>query len=164
MNKNNKKKNDTLGIPFGTASNKLKKNIMFYLLKKLDENICYRCGKRIETVDELSIEHKIDWLNSETPKELFWDIENNITFSHLHCNIAAQEKTTLSKEERKANAIKSSKNWYENNKNSLEYKTNKNIRQRENYKSRYYLDSKFREDKIKRNELYRKNGTSAIKK
>lgn len=80
-------------MPFGTASARLKKKIMFMLIKKLGEDICYRCGNKIEDVDELSIEHK----------------------------------------------------------------------KRENYKKRYSSDAKYREDKLKRNRLYEKFGTSSIK-
>lgn len=82
------KKNSQLGMPLGTASSKLKKKILFHLLKETGKNICFQCGKTIENEDELSIEHKIPYLDSENPTELFFDIEN-IAFSHLSCNIRA---------------------------------------------------------------------------
>ena len=85
----NEKKNTQLGMPIGTAGNRLRKEIMFKLLTKLNENICYRCGKKIESAEELSIEHKEPWLDSPNPKELFFDLEN-IAFSHLSCNIHAR--------------------------------------------------------------------------
>lgn len=49
--------------------------------------------KKINTVDELSIEHKEPWENSDNPKELFFNLDN-ISFSHLKCNISfsAQSK------------------------------------------------------------------------
>ncbi len=76
-------KADFLGMPFGTAMNRLRKLILFDLLKQNNKNICYRCGKEIAIADELSIEHKKPWLNVNT--ELFWDL-SNIAFSHLNCN------------------------------------------------------------------------------
>jgi|SRR6478736_5691467 len=77
-----------LGMPSGTAANRLRKSILFSLLKKLGENFCYQCGAEIENENELSIEHKTAWLNSENPKELFFDLDN-IAFSHLSCNCGA---------------------------------------------------------------------------
>ena len=88
MNKSNKIKDTQLGIPKGTASARLRKNILFNLLKKHGENICFQCGNSIEIVDDLSIEHKIPWLHSENPSELFFSLDN-IGFSHLDCNIKA---------------------------------------------------------------------------
>lgn len=84
MGKNtNKRKAEFLGMPHGTASNRLKKKIMLNLLQKLGEDYCYRCGDKIETPEELSIEHKEFWLDVDV--DLFWDLEN-IAFSHLSCN------------------------------------------------------------------------------
>ena len=88
MNNNNDKKSKVLGIPYGTAQNKLRKMVLFHLLKRYKENVCFQCGKPIETVDELSIEHKKPWLNESV--DLYWDM-NNIAFSHLHCNCGAAQ-------------------------------------------------------------------------
>lgn len=82
----NAKKVEVLGMPFGTASARLKKNIMFALLKKHSEDVCFQCSKQIMTVDELSVEHKDPWMANGV--EAFWDI-NNIAFSHLYCNVRA---------------------------------------------------------------------------
>ena len=79
----NERKAVTLGMPHGTATNKLRKNIMFFLLCRLGENDCYRCKKKIDTVDELSIEHIKPWEGISA--ELFWDLQN-VSFSHLRCN------------------------------------------------------------------------------
>jgi len=81
--KTNRNKNEFLGIAYGTACSKLRKMIMFDLLKQLNKDVCYKCGKQIENVDDFSIEHKNPWLYVD--KDLFWDL-NNITFSHLKCN------------------------------------------------------------------------------
>ena len=85
MTNANKKKAEQLGIPFGTASNRLRKLILFELTRKLNMDACCRCGKTIETVDDFSIEHVTPWMDSKNPKELFYDL-SNIAFSHLTCN------------------------------------------------------------------------------
>lgn len=84
----NQKKYDKLGMPFGTANGRLKKNIMFDLVCKLRLNLCFHCKIEIVHVDQFSVEHKTAWLNSDTPIELFFDL-NNIAFSHLYCNVEA---------------------------------------------------------------------------
>lgn len=80
-----KKKSEQLGMPFGTASARLRKLILFNLLQRLGEDICFHCNNKIDKVEELSIEHKEAWLN--VSPDLFWDL-NNISFSHLSCNSA----------------------------------------------------------------------------
>lgn len=85
--KSHKRKAEQLGMPLGTASNRLRKLILFKILKDNGLNICYRCGKPIDSVEVLSIEHKENWLDSDNPKEKFFDLEN-IGFSHLSCNIS----------------------------------------------------------------------------
>lgn len=81
---NNDKKNQTLGMPHGTACGRLRKNILFHLLQKHGEDVCIRCNKKIETVSELSIEHIKPWEGISS--ELFWDVDN-IAFSHIKCNV-----------------------------------------------------------------------------
>jgi hypothetical protein len=75
-----------LGMPRGTAANRLRKLVLFDVLKRHNENICYQCGEQIESADVLSIEHKKPWENVDV--KLFWDL-SNIAFSHLLCNIKA---------------------------------------------------------------------------
>lgn len=84
----NQKKHDKLGMPYGTANGRLKKNIMFDLVCKLRLNLCFHCKLEITSIAQFSIEHKTPWLNSENPVELFFDL-NNIAFSHLVCNVEA---------------------------------------------------------------------------
>ena len=81
----NKKKNLQLNMSYGKANNILRRMIMLNLLQKLGKDICYRCNKKINTVFELSIEHKQAWLDSNDPVKMFFDL-NNISFSHLLCN------------------------------------------------------------------------------
>ena len=92
MNKTTQKKKEQLGMAIGTASNQLKKNILFDLLKQLNKNVCYQCKTEIKFANELSIEHKTPYLDSENPLELFFDL-NNIAFSHLVCNFGAARQT-----------------------------------------------------------------------
>ena len=91
------KKKEQLGMNHGTAANKLRKIILFALVKEAGLDNCYRCGERIERVEDLSIEHKIPWLDSDDPKGLYFDL-NNIAFSHLSCNSSAARYTTEPKE------------------------------------------------------------------
>ena len=91
MTKSNKKKSDQLGMAIGTASGRLRKMIMFSLVRETGRDVCYRCGKKIHDIDTLSIEHITPWLDSDDPKELFFDLDN-IAFSHMTCNISAKRQ------------------------------------------------------------------------
>jgi hypothetical protein len=84
MSKSSARKSAFLGMPHGTAHHRLRKMILFDLLKRHNENVCFNCSKVIETVEELSIEHKQPWENVSV--ELFWSLDN-IAFSHLRCNL-----------------------------------------------------------------------------
>jgi hypothetical protein len=83
--KSNQVKAEQLGMPHGTATGRLKKAMMFLLLQRLGEDICFKCGKRIQTAAELSMEHKKPWLYSDDPVGHFFDLDN-VAFSHLRCN------------------------------------------------------------------------------
>jgi hypothetical protein len=76
-------KSEFLGTNYGAATQKLRKFIIFKLLVKHGENICFQCGNTIENVDDLSVEHIKPWLGKRV--DLFWDLDN-IAFSHLACN------------------------------------------------------------------------------
>ena len=90
MGKNgNGRKAEHLGMPVGTASNQLRKMVLFDLLKRHRENTCFRCGQEIETPDDLSIDHKTPWLDNDA--SLFWDL-NNVAFSHTKCNYSAAKR------------------------------------------------------------------------
>jgi len=82
------KKTKQLGMNPSTASNRLKKNLLFEFAKRLDMHWCYQCGAEIEDCDDFTIEHKTPWLHSEDPRGLFFDIDN-IAFSHKSCNYKA---------------------------------------------------------------------------
>jgi hypothetical protein len=83
------RKSKQLDCNFSTASSRLKKLLLFDLVKKLNLDVCFRCGWKILTVAELSLEHKISWLDSGNAVELFYDLDN-IAFSHLKCNSLAK--------------------------------------------------------------------------
>lgn len=94
--RNKDKEREQLGMAFTTAATRLQRSIMFQLAQQCDRDRCFRCKKRIETVEEFSIEHMVAWL--DVSPALFWDL-NNIAFSHLDCNRRAGRKpTTWSKE------------------------------------------------------------------
>jgi hypothetical protein len=87
----NQKKNRLLGEPYGTATSRLRKMLLFDMATRLDEAWCYRCSYRILTIEEFSIEHTIPWQGTENPRETFFDI-TKIKFSHLFCNSSAAYK------------------------------------------------------------------------
>jgi len=53
------------------------------LVQETNKDDCFVCGEKIDSVAELSIEHKKPWLDVDA--DLFWDLEN-ISFSHRKCN------------------------------------------------------------------------------
>lgn len=91
MSKSMKKKNNQLGMSHSTACNRLRKNIMFSMMRQLDLDTCHQCDETIETARELSVEHVVPWLDSDDPTRLFFDL-SNIAFSHLSCNSGAARK------------------------------------------------------------------------
>lgn len=91
MSEHKKKKAKQLGMNPSTAGGRLRKTIIFNFAQKLNLDICFQCGEKIGSIEEFSIEHKIPWLNSETPVDLFFNLDN-IAFSHLSCNCKAARK------------------------------------------------------------------------
>lgn len=83
------KKKEQLGMSQGQASIQLKKAVLFNLAQRCEMDICFQCGKRIEFINEFTIEHKKPYLNSEDPIDLFFSIDN-IGFSHATCNTKAR--------------------------------------------------------------------------
>ena len=88
---NNRDANKTaqLGMRIGTAQRRLRKRIMFLYIQKAGDDVCFQCGKLIDNIDDLSVEHKISWMHSENPIELYNDLDN-IAFSHRRCNVRRQ--------------------------------------------------------------------------
>ena len=79
----NKEKGKQLGMPFGTACGRLRKMVLFDILRRHKENICFRCGQEILKHEDMTMDHKEAWLHDRA--ELFWDL-SNIAFSHEKCN------------------------------------------------------------------------------
>jgi len=73
-----------ISMSFGRACHRLRKIIIFDLVKQLSLDLCHRCGNLIEDIADFSVEHKKSWLFKDV--NLFWDL-NNIAFSHLKCNV-----------------------------------------------------------------------------
>ena len=92
VDKSNRKRKKQLRMAFGTACSRLRKAIMFNLVQQLRLDICHRCSKKIKRVDDFSVDHKIPWLDSKNPTDLFFDVKN-IAFSHGRCNISVARKT-----------------------------------------------------------------------
>ncbi len=88
-----KVKDALLGEPHGTAGAKLRKALLFKYVQLAGHDQCHRCGKKIEHVDHLSIEHTEAWQKAADPRGVFFDLDK-IAFSHLSCNIAACERYT----------------------------------------------------------------------
>lgn len=78
-----KRRRDQLGMPYQTACGNLRKSLIFHMAQKLGEDNCFRCRLKIETEDEMTLDHKIEWENVD-PK-LFFDV-TNVAFSHAKCN------------------------------------------------------------------------------
>ena len=77
------RKSAFLGMPHSTANHQLRKSILFKYVSLAGEDNCYKCGNKIESVNDLSIEHKEPWEGRSV--DLFWDLDN-IAFSHIQCN------------------------------------------------------------------------------
>lgn len=84
------KKNNQLGMNCGTAQHRLTRDMLFKLIQDIKQDICFHCKEKI-TREEFSIEHKVPWLDSINPLELFFDL-NNIAFSHKDCNSGAARR------------------------------------------------------------------------
>ncbi len=83
------KKAAQLGMPLGTAQARLLKQLLFRMAQELGRDNCFRCAKKILTVEKFSIEHKKSWLDVSV--DLYWDLDN-IAFSHRSCNFAAARR------------------------------------------------------------------------
>lgn len=87
MSKN--KKQEQLGMNPSTASNRLAKDLLFHFIQK--EGIkCHHCKQEMAR-QNFSIEHIEPWLDSKNPVELYFNLQN-VTFSHLSCNVGARRE------------------------------------------------------------------------
>lgn len=84
----NRKKDELLGEPHGTATGRLRKALLFKYVKLAGHDICYRCKRKIEVVADFSVEHTVAWQAAPDPKAAFMALDD-IAFSHLRCNSGA---------------------------------------------------------------------------
>lgn len=106
------KKKIQLGMDPSTACHKLRMDILFNFVK-ISGKKCYRCNKEL-TRDTFSIDHIINWLNSEDPKGLFFNLDN-ITFSHKSCNYGAARRSNkkyFTVEDRRTADLKIARDWW----------------------------------------------------
>ena len=86
------KRQAQLGMNPSTAQQRLVKDILYKLVVDTGQNSCFKCGGEMSRAT-FSIEHKEAWMDSEEPLRKFFDL-NNISFSHLICNIKTARKPT----------------------------------------------------------------------
>lgn len=92
MNDRAKRIKAQLGMSHGKARNLLVNSLMYDMASRLDRDTCYRCGEKIESVKDFSIDHIEPWEGTDNAPEKFFDLDN-IAFSHLLCNTSHQGKT-----------------------------------------------------------------------
>jgi hypothetical protein len=85
------KKKEQLGMNPSTASGRLVKDILWNLIVQTKQDNCCKCNEQM-TRETFSIEHVKPWLDSDDPIGLYFDL-NNISFSHLSCNVADARKS-----------------------------------------------------------------------
>jgi hypothetical protein len=86
---------DQLGMPIGTAKNKLQRALIWKLLLRAGDNVCDHCEDWISRPEDLAITHVESWLDDDP--SLFWDYDN-VAFMHPECatkhgDVARQEGT-----------------------------------------------------------------------
>lgn len=121
------KKKLQLGINPSTASGRLVKDILWKLIVQTQQDKCCKCNNTM-TRDTFSIEHIVPWLDSASPQELYFDL-NNIGFSHLRCNVAdarrPNKKYSSSKEREQVRQLtRRGTRPYDPHKRRLQYITN----------------------------------------
>lgn len=104
----NRRKDELLEEPHGTACGRLRKSLLFSCIQRLREDRCHKCGEVIASESELSIEHKTPWQRAENPRESFFDL-SNVAFSHLKCNVRI--RTRMSPDEKRAADAESRRRW-----------------------------------------------------
>ena len=103
------KKSKQLGMNYSTASNRLRKKVLFMLIQRLKLDECFQCNNLIVEIEDLSIEHKKPWLDDDP--RLFWDM-GNIAFSHRSCNSAAARYNTKGNRKKYEHRIEDRKDEY----------------------------------------------------
>ncbi|MBW2559257.1 MAG: HNH endonuclease [Deltaproteobacteria bacterium] len=86
--RNNAQTKEQLGTSKRVATTRLTRRLMWDYAIRLGLDVCYRCGKKIETFEEMTIEHKRPWLHQSDAKKRYYDLDN-IAHSHHSCNAQA---------------------------------------------------------------------------
>jgi hypothetical protein len=120
LSKSNEKKTLQLGMSVGTATHRLRKQIMMMLVAKCSLDLCYRCGNKICNPEDLSVEHKQPWL--DVSPALFWNIDN-IAFSHLSCNVSAARKHKVTAEHKRRKKAERMRKYYNSEKRRQRFLT-----------------------------------------
>lgn len=84
---NVEKKREQLGMHPSTASARLLRDTLWRFIERCGGTKCSKCGEDM-TRENYSVEHKEAWLDSADPVGFYFN-QDNITFSHLSCNIKA---------------------------------------------------------------------------
>lgn len=85
-----RKKTSQLGMHPATAAHQLRTDLLYQAYVTILGCRCFRCGEPIDR-KTFSIDHIDNWLDSDDPIERFFDL-NNISFSHLGCNVSAARR------------------------------------------------------------------------
>lgn len=125
------KKQQQLKMNPSTAAGRLIRDILYQFIVESDLNNCYHCNLPMSR-ETFSIEHKIPWLDSEDPVQLYFDLQN-ISYSHQSCNSSAARSARRKykdEDEAKAARLKKSrvrrKETYDPAKRSERYKNTGN--------------------------------------
>lgn len=110
-----KTKEEQLGMNPSTARAKLHKALLWKYIEKSGEDHCCKCGEKM-TLDDYSIEHVTPWLHDDNAVDLFFNLDN-ISFSHLKCNIssARRKRKYNTPEEALAAKYRKAREWKVNN-------------------------------------------------
>ncbi|APD20252.1 HNH homing endonuclease [Acinetobacter phage AM24] len=100
------KKLKQLGMSPSTAQGRLVKDLLWDFVVRTGQDKCHHCGE-LMCRETFSIEHKTPWLDSDTPKETYFDL-SNISFSHLSCNCRAARRGKYSTDEERIEARRKS--------------------------------------------------------
>jgi 5-methylcytosine-specific restriction endonuclease McrA len=91
MSEISKRYSAMLGMDVSNALRKLARKMLFVFAEELGRTTCCRCGKRIETFQEMSLDHLENWIGHADAPKVFWDLAN-VRLAHVRCNVAEAGK------------------------------------------------------------------------
>jgi len=91
----NKQKESQLGMKLCQARTLLHRKLIFSLIEKSDQNLCFKCSRPM-TENNYSIEHRDEWLYADDPVKAYFNMDN-IAFSHRKCNKGNRGRGSKSK-------------------------------------------------------------------